>query len=77
MPPSVATENYVKDMGAPFVLAQFASNTGTIHTWSPHEWTTPATVVTVASSISPVAREGRQEDGNYPVARRWTLHKGK
>jgi len=56
--------NHVENVGEHFVLATDAAS---INAWSPRGRYTPATVATVASSLSSVARSGHQEDDDYPV----------
>ncbi len=67
-PPSVARGNHIKDVGKQFVLAP--ADVTTISEWSPRGRTTPTTVTTVTSLLSSVAKEGHQEDDNYPALAR-------
>jgi hypothetical protein len=66
---------YVEDEGDPLapVFTTPTTDAATTCTWSPLARTPPAIVNTIASTLFDVAKEGHQEDDDYPVARRWTL----
>ena len=66
-PPPGTRRNHVENVGEHFVLA---TDVASINAWSPRGRYTPATVATVASSLSSVARSGHQEDDDYPVLAR-------
>jgi hypothetical protein len=56
---------YVEDEGEPIALKQYTLDAATTNKWSQLE-VSPATITTVATSPSSVAREGHQEDEDDP-----------
>ncbi len=68
-PPSarfdIKVSYYVEDEGEPIALKQYTLDAATTNKWSQLE-VSPATITTVATSPSSVARDGHQEDKDDP-----------